>query len=45
MTEEEKVIFQAVFRDGKFLVSTVRNNKVYFEESIDQKSIIRWMKV
>ena len=38
-------IFEAVYEDGKFLVSTVRNHKVYFEESIEQECIIKWMKV
>lgn len=38
-------IFQAVYEDGKFLVSIVKNYKVYFEEWIEQESIIKWMKV
>ena len=37
--------FEAIYKDGKFLVSTVRNHKVYFEESIEQECIIKWMKV
>ena len=38
-------IFESVYEDGKFLVSTVKNYKVYFEELIEQESIIKWMKV
>ena len=38
-------IFEAIYEDGKFLVSTVRNHKVYFEESIEQECIIKWMNV
>lgn len=38
-------IFEAVYKDGKFLVSTVRNYKVYFEPWIEQESIVAWMKV
>ena len=38
-------IFESIYEDGKFLVSTVKNYKVYFEELIKQESIIKWMKV
>ena len=38
-------IFQAVYKNGKFLVSNVKNYKVYFEECIEQENIIKWMKV
>ena len=38
-------IFEAIYKDGEFLVSTVRNHKVYFEGSIEQECIIKWMKV
>ncbi len=37
-------VFEAIYENGKFLISNVRNNKVYFEDSIDQEDIIRWMK-
>lgn len=36
-------IFEAVYENGKFLVSTVRNYKVYFEPWIEQESIVAWM--
>lgn len=38
-------IFQAVYKDGKFLVTIVKNYKVYFEEWVEQENIIKWMKV
>ena len=38
-------VFEAVYEDGKFLVSNVRNHKVYFEEWLKQESIIEWMKI
>jgi len=38
-------IFEAVYENGKFLVSNVKNYKVYFEEWIEQENIIKWMKV
>jgi hypothetical protein len=38
-------IFQSVYENGKFLVSMVKNYKVYFEEWIEQENIIKWMKV
>jgi len=38
-------IFQAVYENGKYLVSIVKNYKVYFEEWIEQENIIKWMKV
>lgn len=38
-------IFEAVYENGKFLVSNVKNNKVYFEECIGQENIIKWMKI
>ena len=34
-------VFEAVYENNKFLVSVVRNHKVYFEEGYD---IIKWMK-
>jgi len=37
-------IFEAIYSDNKFLVSIVRNYKVYFEEWIPQEDIIKWMK-
>lgn len=36
---------EAVYENGKFLVSNVKNYKVYFEPWIEQESIIKWMKV
>jgi len=38
-------IFQAIYENGKFLVSNVQNYKVYFEEWIEQENIMKWMKV
>lgn len=38
-------MFEAIYKESKFLVSVVREHKVYFEESISQESIIKWMKV
>ena len=38
-------VFQAVYEDEKFLVSNVKNYKVYFDEWIEQENIIKWMKV
>jgi hypothetical protein len=38
-------IFEAVYENGKFLVSNVKNYKVYFEEWVEQENIIKWMKV
>ena len=38
-------IFEAVYENGKFLVSNVKNYKVYFEPWIEQEDIIKWMKV
>ena len=38
-------IFEAVYEDGKFLVSIVKNGKVYFEEWLEQSGIIKWMRV
>lgn len=38
-------VFQAFYEDGKFLVSNVKNYKVYFDEWIEQENIIKWMKV
>ena len=38
-------IFQAVYENGKFLVSIVKNYKVYFEDWIEQENMIKWMKV
>ena len=38
-------IFEAVWKENKFLTSVVRNGKVYFEEDMKHESIIKWMKV
>ena len=38
-------IFEAIYENGKFLVSNVKNYKVYFEPWMEQESIIMWMKV
>jgi hypothetical protein len=38
-------IFEAVYEGDKFLVSTVRHGKVYFEESIEQYDLLKWMRV
>lgn len=38
-------IFEAIYINGKFQVSTVRSNKVYFEEYENQDCLVRWMKV
>lgn len=38
-------IFEAIYQDGKFLVSIVRNYKVYYEEWLEQSAIIKWMKI
>lgn len=38
-------IFEAIYKDGKYLVSTVKDGKVYFEESTYQCDIWRWMKI
>ena len=38
-------IFESIYKDGKFLVSIVKNYKVYFEEWIEQENIIKWMKI
>lgn len=38
-------IFEAVYENDKFLVSNVKNYKVYFEPWMEQESIIKWMKV
>ena len=38
-------IFQAIYEDGKFLVSNVKDGKVYFEEWIKQENIIKWMRL
>lgn len=38
-------IFEAVYEDDKFLISNVKNYKVYFEEWMNQYSVIKWMKV
>jgi hypothetical protein len=38
-------IFESIYKNGKFLVSIVKNYKVYFEEWIEQENIIKWMKV
>lgn len=38
-------MFEAIYSDNKFLVSIVRNDKVYYEEWINQESITKWMKV
>lgn len=38
-------IFEAIYIDGKFKTSIVKNNKVYFEEYENQDCLVRWMKV
>ena len=38
-------IFEAVYKNEKFLVSNVKNYKVYFEPWIEQETIIKWMKL
>ena len=38
-------IFEAVYENDKFLVSIVKNYKVYFEEWMKQYSIVKWMKI
>lgn len=38
-------IFEAVYENDKFLVSIVKNYKVYFEEWKKQYSIVKWMKI
>lgn len=38
-------IFEAIYEDGKFLVSNVKNYKAYFEPWIEQEDIIKWMKI
>ena len=38
-------MFEAEFYGDRFLTSVVRNGRVYFEEAIEQESIIKWMKV
>lgn len=41
-------MFEAIYSDNKFLVSIVRNGKVYYEECeewIQQENIVKWMKV
>ena len=38
-------IFNAIYEDNKFLITTLRNNKVYYEETIQQDSIVKWMKI
>lgn len=38
-------IFTAIYEDNKFLITTLRNGKVYYEETIDQESIVKWMKI
>lgn len=37
-------VFEAVYENNKFLVSNIRNDKVYFEEYDNQECIIKWMK-
>lgn len=38
-------VFEAEFDGDRFLTSVVRNGRVYFEEAIEQESIIKWMKL
>lgn len=38
-------IFTAIYVDSKFLISTLRNGKVYYEELIEQNGIVKWMKI
>lgn len=37
-------VFQAIYENGKFHTSIVKDNKVYFEEYKYQDSLIKWMK-
>lgn len=38
-------IFTAIYEDNKFLITTLRIGKVYYEETIHQESIVKWMKI
>lgn len=38
-------IFTAIYEDNKFLITTLRIGKVYYEETIHQDSIVKWMKI
>lgn len=38
-------IFEAVYENGAFLTSVVRDGKVYFEPHFRQESIVRFMQV
>ena len=38
-------IFESTYENGQFLVSKIRDHKVYFEPWLDQTSIIKWMKL
>lgn len=38
-------IFTAIYADNKFLITTLINGKVYYEETIHQDSIVKWMKI
>ena len=38
-------IFTAIYEDNKFLITTLRNGKVYYEETIHQESIVKWMNI
>lgn len=38
-------IFEAIYEDGIFKVSNVRDYKIYYEPTISQISLVRWMKV
>lgn len=38
-------VFEAVYQNGKWLISTVRDGKVYFEPWINSENIWRWMKI
>lgn len=38
-------MFEAVWKENKFLTAVVRNGRVYFEDMVEQCSIIKWMKV
>ncbi len=36
-------VFEAIYENNKFLISNLRNGKVYFEDE-DQECIVKWMK-
>lgn len=38
-------LFEAVYENGEYHLSDVRNNKVYFERCQNQESIVKFMLV